>query len=220
MSLDDLMTVEAAWGFVSGSSEKIGGSRGFWAAKRLFDVVASLILLPIAILAALFLLALNPFLNRGPLVFIQTRMGHEGRPFKAIKFRSMLPIEEITRRADDPIETHRITPLGEVLRKTRIDELPQILNVLSGEMSLIGPRPDSFDHANEYLQLIPEYRARHAILPGISGLAQVTLGYAEGIDATRAKASADLTYIRNAGFAMDIKIIWLTMLTILQRRGA
>ncbi len=220
MSLDDLMTAEAAWGYVSGGTEKIGGSRGFWVAKRLFDVVASLILLPVAILAALFLLALNPFLNRGPLIFVQKRMGHEARPFNAIKFRSMLPVEEITRRADDPIETHRITPLGEVLRKTRIDELPQIINVLRGEMSLIGPRPDNFDHASEYLQLIPEYRARHAILPGISGLAQVTLGYAEGIDATRAKASADLTYIRNAGFALDIKIIWLTLLTIVQRRGA
>lgn len=220
MSLDDSLAANALWAFQDTTSDEIGGSRYFWTTKRVFDISISVLLIPFALLTAGLLLILNPFLNRGPLLFSQKRMGHKSQPFNAIKFRSMLPVEQITRKADDPIETHRITPLGQILRKMRIDELPQIINVLRGEMSLIGPRPDSFDHANEYLTAIPEYRARHVILPGISGLAQVTLGYAEGIDATRAKASADLAYIRNAGFAMDTKILWLTVVTVIGRRGA
>lgn len=146
-------------------------------------------------------------------------MGRDLKPFTAIKFRSMVPAESVTRGADDPIEADRIRPFGELLRKTRIDELPQILNVLRGEMSLIGPRPDYYEHALQYLETIPEYHARHAIRPGISGLAQVTLGYAVGIEATRAKAIADLTYIRNAGLGMELRIFWLTLVTVALRRG-
>ena len=113
-----------------------------------------------------------------------------------IKFRSMQPADRITRAVHDPIETDRITALGRVQRTTRIDELPHILNVLSGEMSLIGPRTDYFEHAPEYVAQIPEYSARHTVRPGISGFAQVTLCYAEGLDATPAKATADLAESR------------------------
>ena len=200
-------------------SSAIGGSTAFWTGKRVFDVAISVALLPFLAIFALLLVTLNPVLNRGPLFFRQTRMGQDLVPFTAIKFRSMLPARK-TRSIDEPIETHRITALGRVLRKTRIDELPQILNVLDGEMSLIGPRPDYFDHAREYLEHIPEYRARHVVRPGISGFAQVTLGYAEGIDATRAKATADLAYIRNASVALDARIFWLTLVTVFMRRGA
>jgi lipopolysaccharide/colanic/teichoic acid biosynthesis glycosyltransferase len=147
-------------------------------------------------------------------------MGRHCEKFTAIKFRSMLPVDNITRKSTDPLEAHRITPLGRMLRKTRIDELPQVINVLRGEMSLIGPRPDFYDHAVEYLAAIPQYRGRHAVRPGISGLAQVTLGYAEGIVATRAKAKADLIYVREAGFALDTKIAWLTLFTVFTGRGA
>jgi lipopolysaccharide/colanic/teichoic acid biosynthesis glycosyltransferase len=169
---------------------------------------------------ALALLVLNPRLNHGPLFFHQKRMGQDLMPFTAFKFRSMQPTTAITRSVDDPIEADRIGALGRVIRKTRIDELPQILNVLRGEMSLIGPRPDYFEHAREYVVQIPEYRHRHLIRPGISGLAQVTLGYAAGLDATRAKATADLAYIRNASFALEVRIFWLTLVTVFMRRGA
>ncbi len=202
------------------NSGSIGGSAYFWRVKRVADVVVSLLLLPVFAFFALALLLINPKLNRGPLFFHQKRMGQDLVPFTAIKFRSMQPAAAITRSVDDPIEAHRINALGRVIRKTRIDELPQILNVLRGEMSLIGPRPDYFEHAREYVAQIPEYRHRHLVRPGISGLAQVTLGYAEGLDATRAKATADLAYIRNASFALEVRIFWLTLVTVLMRRGA
>jgi len=201
-------------------SGAVGGSAIFWRAKRITDVVVSLLLLPALALIALALLLLNPRFNRGPVFFHQKRMGQDLVPFTAIKFRSMNPSPAITRSVDDPIEAHRINALGRMMRKTRIDELPQILNVLRGEMSLIGPRPDYFEHAREFLAQIPEYRHRHLIRPGISGLAQVTLGYAAGLDATRAKATADLAYIRNASFALEARIFWLTLVTVFMRRGA
>ena len=179
-----------------------------------------LALLPLLALVAIALVVLNRRFNRGPLFFRQSRMGQNLVPFTAIKFRSMQPAAAVTRSIDDPIEAERITTLGRMLRKTRIDELPQILNVLAGEMSLIGPRPDFIDHAREYLVQIPEYRARHSVRPGISGLAQVTLGYAAGLDETRAKANADLAYIRNASVALEARVFWLTLVTVLMRRGA
>ncbi|AKP00170.1 Sugar transferase involved in lipopolysaccharide synthesis (plasmid) [Marinovum algicola DG 898] len=188
--------------------------------KRSFDIAFSIFLLPMLCLTALCLVVLNPFFNRGPLLYIQPRMGRDCRAFPAMKFRSMLPAANIARGANDPLETHRITTLGQFLRKSRLDELPQVLNVLRGDMSLIGPRPDYFHHARYYLRVIPGYRARHRVRPGISGLAQTQLGYAAGLDATAAKVRADLYYIENAGFRLETWIFWRTVLTVLGRHGA
>ncbi|MDD9739586.1 MULTISPECIES: sugar transferase [Marinovum] len=188
--------------------------------KRSFDIAFSILLLPMLCLTALCLVVLNPFFNRGPLLYIQPRMGRDCRAFPAMKFRSMLPAANIARGANDPLETHRITTLGQFLRKSRLDELPQVLNVLRGDMSLIGPRPDYFHHARYYLRVIPGYRARHRVRPGISGLAQTQLGYAAGLDATAAKVRADLYYIENAGFRLETWIFWRTVLTVLGRHGA
>ncbi|MGH1367667.1 MAG: sugar transferase [Maritimibacter sp.] len=201
-----------------------GGSWVFWICKRLFDISLSLVLLVVTALLSVALLALNPFFNRGPLFFVQDRMGRNCEPFRAIKFRSMtaIPLDEKTdtRGAADPLETGRITPLGKILRKSRIDELPQVINVLRGDMSLIGPRPDALEHATEYLREIASYRDRHQVRPGISGLAQVTLGYAMGYPQTRAKSSVDMIYIREAGFGMEARVFWLTLVTVFLRRGA
>lgn len=189
-------------------------------AKRVFDIVLSLLLLPLVAFFALALLCINPFQNPGRLIFVQPRMGRHCKSFPAFKFRSMRAANEITRTAADPLEVDRITPLGGFMRKTRIDELPQIINVLRGEMSLIGPRPDYFNHAVEYLNEIPGYRERHIVRPGISGLAQTEVGYAEGIAATRNKVNADLYYILNCGFRLELWIIWRTFAVILGRAGA
>ena len=191
----------------------------FWINKRLFDIIVSLMLLPLFFIFAIILLVLNRFFNKGKLFFIQERMGRDCEVFFAIKFRSMLHIEEITRKYDDPIETNRITPLGKVLRKMRIDELPQILNVLKGEMSLIGPRPDYYKYALEYLKSVEGYRERHTIRPGISGLSQIRLGYVESLEATSEKASIDNYYIQNVGYIIEFKIILNTILTILRAMG-
>ncbi|MDQ7080722.1 MAG: sugar transferase [Paracoccaceae bacterium] len=198
----------------------IGGGKLFWACKRGFDIGVSLLLVFVLIPVAGVLVVLNPFLNKGPLFYIQERMGRNCMPFRAIKFRSMIHVGEILRGHEDPIEIERITMLGRLMRKCRIDELPQIINVLKGEMSLIGPRPDYYEHAKVFRASVPGYAERHVIRPGISGLAQVEVGYTQGCEATRKKVAADLHYIRNAGFRMEAWLVWKTLVTIIGFRGA
>jgi lipopolysaccharide/colanic/teichoic acid biosynthesis glycosyltransferase len=194
-------------------------NRLFWVNKRIFDILVSLMLLPLFFIIAIILLLLNRFFNPGKLFFIQERMGLDCEGFFAFKFRSMTHSEEIIRKHDDPIETNRITPLGKVLRKMRIDELPQILNVLKGEMSLIGPRPDYYIYALEYLKCVEGYRERHTIRPGISGLSQIRLGYVESLEATSKKTSIDNYYIQNVGYINELKIILNTILIIIRGMG-
>jgi lipopolysaccharide/colanic/teichoic acid biosynthesis glycosyltransferase len=191
----------------------------FWAVKRMFDIGMSLALLPLLAVIAVVVAVLNPFFNNGSLLFFQLRMGRGCRPFTAVKFRTMREVVKIERGPNDPLETSRITRFGRFMRKSRIDELPQILNVLKGEMSLIGPRPDYYDHAKSYVRTIPSYAQRHQIRPGISGLAQTRLGYIEGTKATRRKVNYDLIYIRNAGFRMELSVFVSTILVVLNRGG-
>lgn len=202
------------------NSEKISGGRMFWTIKRVFDIFVSILLLPVVIIIYLFLLILNKYFNPGPIFFIQDRMGKDCKCFKAIKFRSMLTSHEIKRGYADPIEENRITPLGNILRKTRFDEIPQILNVLKGDMSLIGPRPDYYEHAIIFLREIDGYQFRHVVRPGISGLSQIRLGYAVGIQATRNKTNIDQFYIKNTNYILEIKILFGTIMTILHRKGS
>ena len=191
----------------------------FWINKRIFDIFLCLLLLPLLFVSAIIIFFFNQFLNPGKLFFIQKRMGKNCEVFFAIKFRTMTHIKEITRKYDDPIETNRITPLGGVLRKIRIDELPQILNVLKGEMSLIGPRPDYYIHALEYLKNVEGYRERHTIRPGITGLSQIRLGYVESLEATSKKVSIDNYYIQNIGYMIELKIILNTILIVIRGLG-
>tara|TARA_B100000767_G_C19639673_1_gene481985 strand:- start:208 stop:822 length:615 start_codon:yes stop_codon:yes gene_type:complete len=198
---------------------QICANKLFWINKRIFDILISLILLPLLFITGIIILLLNRSFNPGKLFFIQERMGKDCKVFLAIKFRSMSPIKEITRRYDDPIEINRITPLGGILRKMRIDELPQILNVLKGEMSLIGPRPDYYVHALEYLNNIEGYRERHTVRPGITGLSQVRLGYADSLEAASNKTCVDNYYINNVGYLIDFKIIVSTVVIIISGLG-
>ena len=195
------------------------GNKLFWINKRIFDISVSLFLLPLLFIIIIILPFINYFSNSGRLFFIQERMGKNCEVFHAIKFRTMVPIKEITRKYDDPIETNRITFFGKFLRKSRIDELPQILNVLKGDMSLIGPRPDYYIHALEYLKSVKGYRDRHDIRPGITGLSQIRLGYAEGLEATAKKVSIDNYYIQNVGYIIELKIIVNTIITIIRGIG-
>ena len=194
-------------------------SRGFLAFKRIFDLTGALLLLPILLAVACGLLVLNRRLNPGPLFFAQRRMGRDCVPFRALKFRTMAVETATTRGAFDGLEHHRITPFGRFLRRTRLDELPQMINVLVGDMSLIGPRPDYYDHALVYLDQVGGYRERHRMRPGISGYAQVRHGYIEGLDGVRAKVAADLQYIARASVLVDLRITWATILVVLGRKG-
>jgi lipopolysaccharide/colanic/teichoic acid biosynthesis glycosyltransferase len=201
------------------TSNQSYANKCFWIYKRIFDILISIILLPLLFIIGITIFVLNRFFNQGALFFIQERMGKDCKVFYAIKFRTMTHVNEITRKYDDPIETNRITPLGGALRKMRIDELPQVLNVLKGEMSLIGPRPDYYVHALEYLNNIEGYRERYAIRPGITGLSQVKLGYAESLDATSKKTIIDNYYIKNIGYRNDLKILVSTIFIVFSGLG-
>jgi lipopolysaccharide/colanic/teichoic acid biosynthesis glycosyltransferase len=187
--------------------------------KRCFDVIGALLLLPVLSIVCLILLVANRRHNPGPLFFVQKRMGQHCAPFSALKFRTMICAEKINRGAFDALEHDRITAFGRFLRRCRLDELPQALNVLRGDMSLIGPRPDFYDHALVYVDAVHGYRERHMVRPGISGYAQVRLGYIEGLEGVRAKVAADLQYISKASILFDLKVTWATIKVVAGRQG-
>ncbi len=197
---------------------QIGGTRLFWRFKRLNDLVISVLLLPVLGTAAVLLLVVNPWVNPGPLMFRQTRVGWYDRPFVMLKFRTMRPDAGQARFAD--AESHRITGFGAILRRFRIDELPQIINVLRGEMSLIGPRPEQPEFARQYRRTLPDYHHRHLVRPGLSGLSQVVQGYTSDDQGTRVKLALDLRYISKSGFRMEAYIFWRTLVTVLTGYGA
>jgi lipopolysaccharide/colanic/teichoic acid biosynthesis glycosyltransferase len=193
----------------------IKNNHSFWIFKRIFDLITCLFLLPFVIILTCILFFLNMFFNKGKIYFLQKRMGKDCKPFYAIKFRTMKNTTLIARRYSDPLELDRITKLGQILRKTKIDELPQVFNVLKGDMSLIGPRPDYYEHAISFIEHIPSYKSRHSIRPGISGLSQIRLGYAEGLIETKRKSKIDLFYIENASFKLDLKIAFATIMIVI-----
>jgi lipopolysaccharide/colanic/teichoic acid biosynthesis glycosyltransferase len=186
-------------------------------AKRAFDVVTSglavLFLLPMFLIVA----ALIKISSRGPVFFAQEREGYLGRPFYALKFRSMR-IEDCDATGvaqtvrDDP----RVTPIGRFIRRTSIDELPQLINVLKGDMALVGPRPHVSDMragGTSYKALVPYYDLRLQMLPGLTGWAQANglRGPTDRADLARARIDHDIAYIQNFSFWLDIKIIILTL---------
>lgn len=136
------------------------------------------------------------------------------------KFRSMANVSRNSRSHDEGLELGRITKLGHFIRKHRIDELPNMFNVLRGEMSIIGPRPDAWSHARHYSKAIPGYARRFGVRPGITGLAQVEIGYADGEEDTKQKSDLDWRYITNYGFLQELRIIFKTFRVILTGHGA
>lgn len=187
--------------------------------KRSMDVMAALALLPLVVVYGAVLFLLNPLFNRGPLIYRQVRMGRDCQPFMAYKFRTMVEDRLTERGAFDALEVSRITTLGRHLRRLRIDELPQVLNILKGDMSLVGPRPDYFEHARVYLAEIPEYRVRYSVRPGVTGLAQTEVGYVSDLAGFRRKVAADLIYIRSMSFGYDLKVLLRTVQIVLCGRG-
>jgi lipopolysaccharide/colanic/teichoic acid biosynthesis glycosyltransferase len=186
-------------------------------AKRVFDAVASaaalLALMPLLVLTAL----LVKVTSSGPVFFRQEREGFQGRPFMALKFRSMRIDDcDITGVAQTVKNDPRVTVVGSFLRRTSIDELPQLINVLRGDMSLVGPRPHVSGMragGTSYDQLVPYYYARLEMLPGLTGWAQANglRGPTDRADKARARIDHDIAYIQNFSFWLDIKIILLTL---------
>lgn len=188
--------------------------------KRLFDLAVTLLALPLLLpLAAL--VALAVYLDGGrPVLFWQERVGKGGEPFKMVKFRSMRQDSEASGAMFAAQGDLRITRVGAFLRKFRLDELPQFYNVLRGEMSIIGPRPEQRVFVTRFSEEIPLYNIRHHVRPGITGWAQVMQGYAAGEDETREKIRCDFYYIKNFSVGLDVQIVMKTVQTVLSGFGA
>jgi exopolysaccharide biosynthesis polyprenyl glycosylphosphotransferase len=183
--------------------------------KRMFDLTLSSILLTVSlpIMAVIWLLIKST--SQGPAVFRQERVGHLGRPFIIYKFRSMVHnAEEKTGPILARDRDSRITPIGRIIRSTRLDELPQLFNVLKGEMSLVGPRPERACFTQEYEVKIRDYMHRISVKPGITGLAQVMSNYTTTMED---KVRFDLLYGHNYSLLLDIKILFQTMRIVFQR---
>ena len=197
-------------------------STGEVALKRAFDIVVAS--LAVSLLSPLFLIAAIAIKldSRGPVFFLQRRYGFNQEPFRIVKFRSMHAMDEGRNvpqaRANDP----RVTRVGRMLRRTNIDELPQLLNVLTGEMSLVGPRPHAMAHDQMFEQAIAFYARRHNVKPGITGWAQVNglRGDTSTEDKMRARIECDLHYIDNWSMLMDLKILALTIFSRKAYRNA
>jgi len=186
----------------------------------MLDIFISLILLVIAsplIITAMIAIKLN---SPGPAFYLQERCGLNGKPFRIIKFRSMYVDAEkhtgpVWSVKDDP----RVTPVGRIIRKIRIDELPQMINVLKGEMSLIGPRPERPFFVEKLSEEIPYYKRRLRVKPGITGWAQVKHKYDESVEDVKEKLKFDLFYIENMSIRMDLKILLRTVFVVIFGKG-
>lgn len=193
--------------------------KGYQFAKRALDLFFAISVLPFLFILTVVLFFANVVSNPGSVFFQQVRMGQDGRAFTMWKFRTMTASKVDLRAADAPLEESRITPLGRLLRRTKLDELPNILNVFTGDMSLVGPRPDAFAHASQYLAGVPYYHARLAVRPGITGLAQVRGGYADNPRAVQRKARYDSFYIRNSSFLFDMYVVTRTFSVVFSGFG-
>lgn len=193
-------------------------STSFLYTKRGLDIVISLILLPIVASVCLIAFVMNPLLNRGKLFYSQERVGKDNIVFRIYKLRTMQDgCEENAKFATE--ECSRITSLGRFMRDIHIDELPQIINVLLGNMSLIGPRPEQPEFFQDYAQNIQGFSTRQSVRPGISGLAQIRCGYTDCDVGARRKLKWDLEYIRQQGFALEGQIFLRTIVYVFPRIG-
>jgi sugar transferase (PEP-CTERM system associated) len=191
------------------------------ALKRTMDLVVGLVGLIVAIPLCVAVAIAVRLSSPGPILYSQRRVGRHGRVFTVHKFRSMKANAEATTGAvwaqrDDP----RITSVGRFLRRTRLDELPQLWNVLVGDMSFVGPRPERPEFVSELTKQIPFYGQRHIIRPGLTGWAQVRYSYGASTEDAMEKLQYDLYYIKNMSLSLDVFVILATIKTVLLRRGA
>jgi len=198
-------------------------ARGYFYLKSLVDFVVAVILLPLALPIMGIVALLIRLDGPGSIFFRQKRVGHAGKPITVLKFRTMAPFDlegderasAVTKDGDD-----RITRIGSFLRRSRLDELPQIFNILAGEMSWIGPRPEAAVLSTWYTGEIPFYRYRHVVKPGISGWAQVNQGHVAGVDDVHRKLQYDFYYIKYFSPWLDSLIVFSTVRTMLTGFGS
>jgi lipopolysaccharide/colanic/teichoic acid biosynthesis glycosyltransferase len=183
------------------------------ALKRVADSAAALLLLVLTAPLLLVAMVLVKLTSRGPALYTQTRLGLHGRPFIIFKIRTMIhECESLTGARWATPGDARVTRIGSWLRTTHVDELPQLWNVLRGDMSLMGPRPERPEFVPRLEQAIPQYRERLRVRPGVTGLAQVQLPPDTDLNSVRTKLAYDLYYVRNVGFWFDVRLCAATVL--------
>jgi lipopolysaccharide/colanic/teichoic acid biosynthesis glycosyltransferase len=187
--------------------------------KILADYLLSIIILLILSPFLLILTAVIRLSGKGPVIYTQDRIGKDGKPFSIYKFRSMVYDAE----KGDPFLSgsgdERVTSIGRFLRKYRLDEIPNFINVLKGEMSIVGPRPERLFFINQIIKSAPQYFELHKVKPGITSWGQVKYGYASSVGEMVERLDYDLFYLRNRSAWFDLKIIFLTIGTVLRGRG-
>lgn len=198
---------------------KFGSHRTFEFIKKIFDLVSAVILfvvlMPLMILTAFLILVSSG----GPVFYTQIRTGYLGKPFKMLKFRTMVTNAEKDGAQWAQKNDSRITPIGKFLRKTRLDELPQLVNVLRGELSFVGPRPERPEFVEKLNEKIPFYNERHLVRPGLSGWAQINYDYGASEEDAMEKLQYDLYYAKNRSVALETAIMLKTLKTILTGAG-
>lgn len=186
---------------------------------RIIEVIISLLGVSLGVLLSPFILIGNLIGNKGKLFYTQERVGKNGKIFKILKFRTMKTNAETNGAVFAAINDSRVTAFGKFLRKTRIDEFPQFINILKGDMGVIGPRPERPVFVKEIAEVMPFYETRHVIKPGLTGWAQVNYSYGETINDSLIKLQYDLYYIKHRSIFLDINIIFKTISTVLFYRG-
>ncbi|NNC42803.1 MAG: sugar transferase [Acidimicrobiia bacterium] len=178
--------------------------------------VTSVVWIPLSLLLALLVRIDSP----GPAIFRQERVGRYGKSFTLYKFRSMVVNAEVDGPRQTTVGDERLTRMGNIMRKYRVDELPQLWNVLKGDLSLVGPRPEQRIFVDDYAERIPFYTNRHRVRPGVTGWAQVSFGYADDEVATIEKLSYDLYYVKHVSPWLDLQILGKSVWTVLSGFGA
>lgn len=196
-----------------------GEKRAFDFSKRGGDLVIGGFVFVFTLLITPFVAAAILLTSGRPILFRQTRVGRLGKPFRMIKFRTMIRDAEVDGAQFAEKKDHRVTPIGRLLRATRIDELPQVWNVLAGDMSFVGPRPERPEFVKELESAMPFYSMRHLIRPGLTGWAQIQFPYANTIEQNLKKLQYDLYYIKHRNLLLEIMILLRTVGIILRAKG-
>jgi len=188
--------------------------------KFVTDILITLLLLPFILVVSVLVALAIKVDSPGPILFSQHRIGYKNRPFLMFKFRSMHSASQHAGAEFAPQADQRITRIGRILRRSRLDEVPQFWNVLKGEMSIVGPRPEQSQFVDRFSKTIPFYDLRHTVRPGITGWAQIMTGYASNEDQTRTKLEYDFFYIKHLSIWVDMLVLIRTFKTVLLGRGS